>query len=85
LTKPFRDQDLLDAVTRALERDRKRRNDEKDILDLRAIALWPGALFVCGLGRCAPGLWSAISGILILERRLCGARLIQSQRVASVL
>ncbi len=35
LTKPFRDQDLLDAVTRALERDRRRRNDEKDILDLR--------------------------------------------------
>jgi len=35
LTKPFRDQDLLDAVTRALERDRKRRNAEKDILDLR--------------------------------------------------
>jgi FixJ family two-component response regulator len=36
LTKPFRDQDLLDAVTQALERDRTRRNDEKDILDLRA-------------------------------------------------
>jgi FixJ family two-component response regulator len=36
LTKPFRDQDLLDAVTRALERDRQRRNEEKDILDLRA-------------------------------------------------
>jgi FixJ family two-component response regulator len=35
LTKPFRDQDLLDAVTRALERDRKRRNNEKDILHLR--------------------------------------------------
>jgi FixJ family two-component response regulator len=35
LTKPFRDQDLLDAVTRALERDRKRRNKEKDILQLR--------------------------------------------------
>jgi FixJ family two-component response regulator len=35
LTKPFRDQDLLDAVTRAIERDRKRRNDEKDIQDLR--------------------------------------------------
>jgi FixJ family two-component response regulator len=35
LTKPFRDQDLLDAVTLALERDRKRRNEEKDILDLR--------------------------------------------------
>ena len=36
LTKPFRDQDLLDAVTRALERDRKRRKDEKDSEDLRA-------------------------------------------------
>jgi FixJ family two-component response regulator len=35
LTKPFRDQDLLDAVTRALERDRTRRNDEKEIVDLR--------------------------------------------------
>jgi FixJ family two-component response regulator len=35
LTKPFRDQDLLDAVTRALERDRKRRDKEKDILHLR--------------------------------------------------
>jgi FixJ family two-component response regulator len=36
LTKPFRDQDLLDAVMRALERDQKRRKDEKDIRDLRA-------------------------------------------------
>jgi len=36
LTKPFRDQDLLDAVTRALERDRKRRKDENDSQDLRA-------------------------------------------------
>jgi FixJ family two-component response regulator len=36
LTKPFRDQDLLDAVTRALEVDRKRRNDNKDIQDVRA-------------------------------------------------
>ena len=35
LTKPFRDQDLLDAVTRALEYDQKRRNDERDILELR--------------------------------------------------
>src|SRR5712672_2289910 len=35
LTKPFRDQDMLDAVTRALERDRKRRDDEKAVLDLR--------------------------------------------------
>ena len=29
LIKPFRDQDLLDAVTVALERDKKRREDEK--------------------------------------------------------
>ena len=36
LPKPFRDQDLLDAVTRALERDRKRREAEKDVSDLRA-------------------------------------------------
>jgi FixJ family two-component response regulator len=36
LTKPFRDQDLLDAVTRALDRDRKRRKVEEDTKDLRA-------------------------------------------------
>jgi len=35
LTKPFRDQDMLDAVQRALERDRKRRKDEKSLSDLR--------------------------------------------------
>jgi FixJ family two-component response regulator len=35
LTKPFHDQDMLDAVARALERDRKRRDDEKAVLDLR--------------------------------------------------
>jgi FixJ family two-component response regulator len=35
LTKPFRDQDLLDAVTQALERDRTRRNDEKDMQGIR--------------------------------------------------
>jgi FixJ family two-component response regulator len=35
LTKPFRDQDMLDAVAVAIERDRKRRNDEKAISDLR--------------------------------------------------
>ena len=34
LTKPFRDQDLLDAVSRALQRDRKRRADARDTLDL---------------------------------------------------
>ena len=36
LTKPFRDQDLLDAVTGALDRDRKRRKVEKNTQDLRA-------------------------------------------------
>ena len=36
LTKPFRDQDILDAVAAAIERDRKRRADEKIISDLRA-------------------------------------------------
>jgi FixJ family two-component response regulator len=36
LTKPFRDQDLLDAVARAIERDRERRDDAKAIANLRA-------------------------------------------------
>jgi FixJ family two-component response regulator len=36
LTKPFRDQDMLDAVAVALERDRKRREGEKHVADLRA-------------------------------------------------
>ena len=31
LTKPFRDQDMLDAVTTAIERDRKSRDDDKMI------------------------------------------------------
>jgi FixJ family two-component response regulator len=35
LTKPFRDQDLLDAVHQALERDRHRRAEEQDIRSLR--------------------------------------------------
>ena len=35
LTKPFRDQDMLDAVTRALNQDRKRRAGEKTRSDLR--------------------------------------------------
>jgi FixJ family two-component response regulator len=34
LTKPFRDQDMLDAVQRALDQDRKRRADEKSVSDL---------------------------------------------------
>jgi FixJ family two-component response regulator len=37
LTKPFRDQDMLDAVATAIERDRKRRKDEKIISDLQAL------------------------------------------------
>jgi FixJ family two-component response regulator len=36
LTKPFRDQDLLDAVASALERDRKRREEEKGVAKLKA-------------------------------------------------
>jgi RNA polymerase sigma factor (sigma-70 family) len=35
LTKPFRDQDLLDAVRIALERDRARREQEKEITRLQ--------------------------------------------------
>ena len=37
LTKPFRDQDMLDAVTRALERDRMRRESEKTAANLRTV------------------------------------------------
>jgi FixJ family two-component response regulator len=37
LTKPFRDQDLLDAVARAIERDRKRRDEVKAVSNLRAL------------------------------------------------
>jgi FixJ family two-component response regulator len=37
LTKPFRDQDMLDAVTIAIERDRARRKDEKIAAELRAV------------------------------------------------
>ena len=36
LPKPFRDQEMLDAVTGALERDRKRRNEEKSNTDVHA-------------------------------------------------
>jgi FixJ family two-component response regulator len=36
LTKPFRDQDMLDAVTKALESDRKRRESEAAMSDLKA-------------------------------------------------
>jgi len=36
LSKPFRDQDLLDAVAIAIERDRKRREGEKGVAELKA-------------------------------------------------
>ncbi|MGE0626279.1 MAG: response regulator transcription factor [Hyphomicrobiaceae bacterium] len=36
LTKPFRDQDLLDAVQRGLEQDRERRERQKAIEDIKA-------------------------------------------------
>ena len=35
LTKPFRDQDLLDAVRVALDRDRTRREQETELADIR--------------------------------------------------
>ena len=37
LTKPFRDQDMLDAVATAIERDRTRRKDQKAVAELRAV------------------------------------------------
>jgi FixJ family two-component response regulator len=35
LTKPFRDQDMLDAVTRALDQDRKKRDGDRSASGLR--------------------------------------------------
>ena len=37
LTKPFRQQEMLDAVTAAIERDRNRREDEKIVSSARAL------------------------------------------------
>ena len=37
LTKPFRDQDMLDAVTVAIERDRRRRATEKIVANLQTL------------------------------------------------
>jgi len=37
LTKPFRDQDMLDAVAQAIERDRRRRDGEKLLAELRGL------------------------------------------------
>lgn len=36
LTKPFRDQDLLDAINTALDRDRQMRGRQSELADLRA-------------------------------------------------
>lgn len=36
LPKPFRDQDMLDAVTSAIDRDRKRRSTEGDTVQIKA-------------------------------------------------
>ena len=36
LAKPFRDQEMLDAVSGAIERDRKRRSEEKSNAEVRA-------------------------------------------------
>ncbi len=43
LSKPFRDQDMLDAVSAAIERDRQRRQDSaaRDSLDCRYATLTP--------------------------------------------
>jgi len=35
LTKPFRDQDLLDAVKLALDRDRSRRHQESELAEIK--------------------------------------------------
>jgi FixJ family two-component response regulator len=37
LTKPFRDQDILDAVATAIERDRKRRESDKVVMLLQGL------------------------------------------------
>jgi FixJ family two-component response regulator len=37
LTKPFRDQDLLDAVSTAIERDRQRREEQRKDRDLQSL------------------------------------------------
>jgi FixJ family two-component response regulator len=51
LTKPFRDQDMLDGVARAIERDRVRREGEKRSSQLRTNfeALTPREREVMGL------------------------------------
>jgi FixJ family two-component response regulator len=36
LTKPFRDQDLLDAIHQGLDRDRARRREQNELVELRS-------------------------------------------------
>lgn len=51
LTKPFRDQDMLDAVTAAIERDRERRGAEKESDGIKSLfdSLTPREQEVMGL------------------------------------
>lgn len=57
LTKPFRDQDLLDAVRIALERDRVRREREKELADLQS-------RFDSLTAREQEVIWLVVSGML---------------------
>ena len=41
LVKPFRDQDLLDAISAAIDLDRRRRGEDAKRLDVRAKYRWP--------------------------------------------
>jgi FixJ family two-component response regulator len=61
LTKPVRDQDMLDAVQAALERDRKRRDAEKSVSGVRSRFDWPRSpsRSIAGrsCGKWAPSHW----------------------------
>jgi RNA polymerase sigma factor (sigma-70 family) len=57
LTKPFRDQDLLDAIHLALERDRARREEEQERIQLQR-------RFESLTSRERDVLWMVVSGML---------------------
>jgi RNA polymerase sigma factor (sigma-70 family) len=57
LTKPFRDQDLLDAIHLALERDRARREEEQERIQLQQ-------RFKSLTSRERDVLWMVVSGML---------------------
>ena len=57
LTKPFRDQDLLDAIHLALERDRARREEEQERIQLQQ-------RFESLTSRERDVLWMVVSGML---------------------